>query len=71
MGQLGMNEHGLCIGINNLVAKDGQIGVTWNFVVRKALQQKTAEEALRCVTEAKLAGAHNFLIFFRNQYGPF
>jgi isopenicillin-N N-acyltransferase-like protein len=34
VGQIGMNEHGVCIGINNLVAKDGQIGVTWNFVVR-------------------------------------
>jgi len=69
LGQIGMNEHGLCIGINNLVAKDGQIGVTWNFVVRKALQQKTAEEALRCVTEAKLAGAHNFLIFDKTGTG--
>ena len=69
LGQIGMNEHGVCIGINNLVAKDGQIGVTWNFVVRKALQQKTATDALRCVTEAKLAGAHNFQIFDKSGIG--
>jgi isopenicillin-N N-acyltransferase-like protein len=69
VGQIGMNDMGVCIGINNLVANDGQVGVTWNFVVRKALQQKTAEDALRCVTKAKLAGAHNFLIFDKSGTG--
>jgi isopenicillin-N N-acyltransferase-like protein len=69
LGQIGMNSEGVCIGINNLVAKDGQIGVTWNFVVRKALQQKTAVQALKCVTDAKLAGSHNFLIFDKSGTG--
>lgn len=69
VGQIGMNEHGVCIGINNLMATDGQVGVTWPFVVRKALQQANAEAALACVTEAKLAGAHNYLIFDANGTG--
>lgn len=63
IGQIGMNEHGVCIGINNIMALDGQIGVTWPFVVRKALQQGNAEDALTCITSATLAGAHNYLIF--------
>lgn len=62
VGMLGMNEAGLAIGINNLSATDGQIGVTWPFVVRKILEQSDVDAALACITEAKLAGAHNFLL---------
>ena len=40
VGMIGMNSAGICVGINNLMASDGQIGVTWVFVVRKILQQQ-------------------------------
>ena len=69
VGMLGMNTEGVAIGINNLSATDGQVGVTWPFVIRKALAQATAEAALECVTEAKLAGAHNFLILDKTGAG--
>ena len=62
VGQIGMNEAGISIGINNLTAADGRIGVTWPFVVRKALQQTDFDAAVRCVLDAPLAGGHNFLI---------
>jgi isopenicillin-N N-acyltransferase like protein len=63
VGMIGMNDAGIAVGINNLLGGDGQIGVTWPFVVRKALQQRDIDDALRCITEAKLAGAHNYLLF--------
>ena len=63
VGQIGMNEHGIAVGINNILGADGQIGVTWPFVVRKVLQQDNIEDALACITEAPLAGAHNYLLF--------
>lgn len=69
VGMIGMNEHGIAIGINNLMGGDGQIGVTWNFVVRKALMQDTLEDALACITEAKLAGAHNFMLMDKHGQG--
>ncbi len=62
VGMIGMNEAGLAVGINNLLGGDGQIGVTWPFVVRKMLAQDNIEAALACLTGAKLAGAHNFLL---------
>jgi isopenicillin-N N-acyltransferase-like protein len=62
LGQIGMNEAGVAIGINNLTAADGRVGVTWPFVVRKALTQTSVEAALRCVLDARLAGGHNFLL---------
>ena len=62
VGMIGMNEHGLVVGINNLSAGDGAVGVTWPFVVRKALQERDLAGALRCIGEARLAGAHNYLV---------
>ena len=62
LGQIGMNEAGIAIGINNLTAANGRVGVTWPFVVRKALKQASLDDALACVLEADLAGAHNYLL---------
>ncbi len=62
VGMIGMNSAGIAVGINNLMATDGQIGVTWPFVVRKILQQDCLDAALACLTDAKLAGAHNYQI---------
>ncbi len=62
IGMIGMNEAGLAIGINNLVAGDGRPGVTWPFVVRKVLAQTNLDEALACITSAPLAGGHNYLL---------
>lgn len=63
LGQIGMNEAGIAIGINNLTAADGRVGVTWPFVVRKVLQQTDFEAAMACVLDVPLAGGHNFLLF--------
>lgn len=62
LGMIGMNSAGITVGVNNLMAADGQIGVTWPFVVRKILQQKDLDAALECLTGAKLAGAHNYML---------
>ena len=68
-GQLGMNEVGITVGINNLTASAGQIGVTWPFVVRKALQQTSLENAVKTITESPIAGAHNYMVMGPNGNG--
>ena len=62
LGQIGMNEAGIAVGINNLSAMEGRIGVTWPYIVRRALQMTSLEDALTCVTGAERAGAHNYLL---------
>ena len=62
LGMIGMNEHGLAVGINNLSGADGRVGVTWPHVVREALRQRDAEGALAAIERAPLAGAHNYLV---------
>ncbi len=62
VGMIGMNEAGLTVGINNLTAADGRVGVTWPFVVRAMLREETAEDALRVLLDAPLCGGHNYLV---------
>ena len=69
VGMIGMNDAGIAVGINNLLGGDGQVGVTWTFVVRKALQQTNIEDALACIMETDLAGAHNYQIYDKHNRG--
>ncbi len=69
VGMIGMNSAGIAVGVNNLMATDGQVGVTWPFVVRKILQQEELDDALACLTGAKLAGAHNYMLMDRHGRG--
>jgi isopenicillin-N N-acyltransferase-like protein len=69
VGMIGMNEAGVAVGINNLVAEDGQVGVTWPFVIRKVLAQDNLQDALTCITSARLAGGHNYLLVDASGHG--
>jgi isopenicillin-N N-acyltransferase-like protein len=61
LGQIGMNEAGVAVGINNLTSM-GKPGVTWPFVVRKALEQTDLDDAIKAVLDADLAGGHNYFL---------
>jgi isopenicillin-N N-acyltransferase-like protein len=61
LGQMGINEAGIAVGINNLTSM-GKPGVTWPFVVRKALEQTDFDDSVQSVLDADLAGGHNFLV---------
>jgi isopenicillin-N N-acyltransferase-like protein len=61
LGQIGMNEAGIAVGINNLTAS-GRPGVTWPFVVRKVLEQTVFDNAVKVVLDADLAGGHNYFL---------
>jgi isopenicillin-N N-acyltransferase like protein len=62
VGMIGMNEHGVAVGINNLLGADGRPGVHWVYVVRKMLAQRTVDAALAVLRGAHLSGAHNYLL---------
>jgi len=61
LGQIGMNEAGIAVGINNLTST-GKPGVTWPFVVRKVLEQDNLDDAVNVVIEADIAGGHNYFV---------
>ncbi len=62
VGMIGMNDAGIAVGINDIMANDGRPGVTWPFVVRRMLEQSTLDDALACLLDAPLAGAHNYVL---------
>ena len=62
VGMIGINEAGVSVGINNLMAADGGVGLTWPFVVRAMLEQESAEEAMKVLLSVPLAGGHNYLV---------
>lgn len=62
LGQIGMNEAGIAVGINNLTMTDGAIGVTWPFAVRRALAATDFDTAVAAILDAPLAGGHSFLV---------
>lgn len=68
LGQIGMNEAGIAVGINNLTSM-GKPGVTWPFVVRKALEQKDLDDAVKVILDADLAGGHNYFVMGRDGEG--
>lgn len=61
LGQMGINEAGIAVGINNLTSM-GKPGVTWPFVVRKVLEQTDLDAAVDAVLSADLAGGHNYFL---------
>ncbi|HLA45460.1 MAG TPA: C45 family peptidase, partial [Aggregatilineales bacterium] len=69
VGMIGMNEAGIAVGINNLMGGDGQVGVTWNFIIRRVLQQDNIADALSCITDAPRAGAHNYILLDKHGTG--
>ncbi len=62
LGLAGMNEAGLAIVANNLVPTDAQDGITFVFVLRKALRQLTLENAIRVMLEVQRCSGHNYLV---------
>ncbi|MCB9140300.1 MAG: hypothetical protein H6642_18330 [Caldilineaceae bacterium] len=69
VGMIGMNEHGVAVGINNLMDKTARIGVHWVFIVRKMLAQRTVGAALDVLRNAPLSGAHNYVIMGPDEEG--
>lgn len=68
LGQIGMNEAGIAVGINNLTSL-GKPGVTWPFVVRKVLEQTDLDDAIKVVVDADLAGGHNYFVIGPDGHG--
>ena len=62
VGMIGMNEHGVAVGINNLLGADGRVGVHWVYVVRKCWRSAPWTRRWTVLRGAQLSGAHNYLL---------
>jgi isopenicillin-N N-acyltransferase-like protein len=64
IGLAGLNELGLGVCINNLVASDYRAGVPYPFVLRRALQSSSLAEALEHILNTPRATGLNYLLGF-------
>ncbi|HRU04684.1 MAG TPA: C45 family autoproteolytic acyltransferase/hydrolase [Candidatus Brocadiia bacterium] len=57
---VGMNEHGLAIGNNNLEPTDARPGVVYLAIIHDFLRRTTLEKAMEAITAAPRASGHNY-----------
>ena len=57
---IGMNEHGLAIGNNNLVPTDAKPGVIYLAMIHDFLSQSTFARGRAAITDAPRASGHNY-----------
>ena len=62
LGMAGMNSHGVALCVNNLPATDARIGASWSAVVRRALDQPSAQAARDALVAAPIGSGRHFLV---------
>lgn len=62
VGCIGVNSTGVAVLNNKLLTLDSRPGVPFTFLVRKALEQKTAVEASQVIIKARRATGMNYII---------
>ncbi len=62
LGMAGMNQHGVALCVNNLPATDACIGAAWSAVVRRALDQPSAQAARDALLSAPIGSGRHFLV---------
>ena len=62
LGMMGVNSHGLFLGVNNINTKNAQAQIIWPAIVRRALFEKELVDMNFAITGAKVTSGHNYLI---------
>ncbi len=62
VGCAGINEHGVGVVINHLHTRDARPGVPFTFAVRKMLQAKTADDAIKILSRGEPASGIHYLV---------
>jgi isopenicillin-N N-acyltransferase like protein len=62
LGLAGLNAWGLGICANNCPSDDGMVGLLWPALVRRALQERTANKARDLILSSPMATGHHFVV---------
>ncbi|OFZ15640.1 MAG: hypothetical protein A2X86_16790 [Bdellovibrionales bacterium GWA2_49_15] len=62
LGLMGVGQHGLFIGVNNINTRGARAGVMWPALVRRSLQCPNFEQMSDIVTTAPVTSGHNYLL---------
>lgn len=61
-GMMGINKHGLFVGVNNINTTDARPGILWPVFVRQCLEEaENFSDFSEVVRKTQFTGAHNYL----------
>lgn len=62
-GMMGINNHGLFVGVNNINTRDASPGILWPAFVRQCLEESQKySDFSKVIKKTKFTGAHNYLL---------
>lgn len=62
VGLMGINSHGLLVGVNNINTKNAKAGIIWPALVRRLLDESKHEEMENILRECPVTSGHNYLL---------
>jgi len=67
IGYLGMNEHGLAIGINMVFSYPWKVGISPYLLIRELLKKKTVDECIDFIRDATISSSRSLTIMDTNK----
>lgn len=67
VGLMGVNHHGLVIGVNNINTTDAQTGMIWPALVRQSLLSQSFTSMRETLKTAPVTSGHNYMIANKDQ----
>lgn len=68
---MGINKHGVLVGVNNINTNDAKPGVIWPSLVRHTLQGKNYSEAKKLLHTPPVTSGHNYILSDPSEGGHF
>lgn len=59
---MGVNTHGLLVGVNNINTTNARAGILWPLYVRRLLREKTVSSARPFLEDAPVTSGHNYIV---------
>lgn len=62
LGLMGINSHGLLIGVNNINTTNATAGILWPLYVRRLLRERSVTAARPFLEDAPVTSGHNYIV---------
>ncbi len=62
LGLMGVNTHGLLVGVNNINTTNARAGILWPLYVRRLLRERSVTTARPFLEDAPVTSGHNYIV---------
>lgn len=64
---MGINQHGLLVGVNNINTTNARAGILWPLYVRRLLREESVNSVRPLLEDAPVTSGHNYIVSDRAQ----